>query len=48
MVIAANSLKSHTNSILGVTANIEIAAVNGVERSIGKAQRIRDYRPEKS
>lgn len=43
---AAANLKHAIKTLIGVTAAIDIADPNGVERSIGKAKRIRDLRPK--
>lgn len=41
---AARDLKHHIKTIIGISVEIEIARTGGVERSIGKAKRIRDLR----
>ena len=41
---AAKSLKHHVKTMIGITVAIDIVAPNGVERSGGKARRIRDLR----
>ena len=43
---AAAALKQAIKTLIGVSATIEVAPPNGVERSIGKARRIRDLRPK--
>jgi phenylacetate-CoA ligase len=43
---ASDSLKNAIKTLIGVSTAIEIAAPNGVERSMGKAKRVRDLRPK--
>ncbi len=43
---AAAALKHRIKTMIGVSAAIEIVDPNGVERSLGKARRIRDFRPK--
>jgi phenylacetate-CoA ligase len=43
---AANELKHHVKTMIGVSAAIEIAPEGAVERSAGKAKRVRDLRPK--
>jgi phenylacetate-CoA ligase len=42
---AEKALRHHVKSLIGVTTAIEIVGVGAVERSVGKARRIRDLRP---
>ncbi|MFZ5615706.1 MAG: phenylacetate--CoA ligase PaaK [Pseudomonadota bacterium] len=41
---AEKALRHHVKSLIGISTAIEIAPVGGVERSLGKARRIRDLR----
>ena len=41
---AAQALKHHIKTLIGVSATIEVAEPGGIARSAGKAQRIRDLR----
>jgi phenylacetate-CoA ligase len=43
---AAKELKLHVKTMIGVSAAVEIAAPGAVERSVGKAKRVRDLRPK--
>jgi phenylacetate-CoA ligase len=40
-----NSLKLRVKTLIGISAVVEIVSPGGVERSIGKAKRVRDLRP---
>ena len=44
---AAVSLKQRIKTIIGISSAVEIARAGGVERSLGKAKRIRDLRNNK-
>jgi phenylacetate-CoA ligase len=43
---AAKELKHHVKTMIGVSAAIEIVPAGAVERSAGKAKRVRDLRPK--
>jgi len=43
---AAHELAHHIKSYIGVSAQIRIVEVNGIERSVGKAKRVIDRRPK--
>jgi phenylacetate-CoA ligase len=43
---AAKELKHHVKTMIGVSAAIKIVPAGGVERSAGKARRVRDLRPK--
>ncbi|HBS32153.1 MAG TPA: phenylacetate--CoA ligase [Parvularcula sp.] len=45
---AAKELKHHIKTMIGVSAAIDIAPEGAVERSAGKAKRVRDLRPKAS
>jgi phenylacetate-CoA ligase len=42
---AARALAERVKTLIGVSAKVEIAPAGGVERSAGKARRVRDLRP---
>ncbi|NYZ14999.1 phenylacetate--CoA ligase [Azospirillum sp. RWY-5-1] len=42
----ASQLQHRIKSFIGITADIEIVEPGGIERSIGKAKRVRDLRPK--
>jgi phenylacetate-CoA ligase len=44
--VAAKSLRHHVKTMIGISTAIDVVAPNGVERSAGKAKRIRDLRPK--
>jgi phenylacetate-CoA ligase len=44
---AAKSLKHHIKTMIGISVAVDVAAAGGVERSLGKAKRIRDLRGAK-
>ena len=44
---AATGLKQRIKTIIGISSAVEIARAGGVERSLGKAKRIRDLRNNK-
>jgi phenylacetate-CoA ligase len=41
---ATTALAYDIKAFIGVTAHIELRAVNGIERSVGKARRVVDQR----
>jgi phenylacetate-CoA ligase len=41
---AAKALRHHIKTMIGVSVAVDVAPPNGVERSLGKAKRIRDLR----
>ena len=41
---AGHKLKQRIKTVIGISTAVEVAAPNGVERSLGKAKRIRDLR----
>ena len=43
---AAEELKHHVKTMIGVSAAIEVVPAGAVERSAGKARRVRDLRPK--
>lgn len=43
---AAAELAKHIKNVVGVTANVDVAETGAVERSLGKAKRVVDNRPE--
>ncbi|MDZ7628143.1 MAG: phenylacetate--CoA ligase PaaK [Parvularculaceae bacterium] len=43
---AATALKHHVKTMIGVSAAVEAVTTGGVERSAGKARRVRDLRPK--
>jgi phenylacetate-CoA ligase len=43
---AAHELAHHIKSYVGITAQIRVVEVNGIERSVGKAKRVIDRRPK--
>jgi len=44
LIEAQNSLKHHIKTMIGISTAIDIVAPGGVDRSAGKAQRIKDLR----
>ncbi len=44
---AARELRHHIKTMIGISTMVEIVKPGGVERSLGKANRIRDLRPNK-
>ena len=43
----AHDLQHHIKSFIGITARIEVVDVGSIERSLGKARRVIDKRPQK-
>ncbi|WP_313953697.1 phenylacetate--CoA ligase PaaK [Accumulibacter sp.] len=41
----ANALRHHIKSFIGITAQVRIVDIGGIERSLGKARRVIDKRP---
>jgi phenylacetate-CoA ligase len=46
VVAASNGLRHHIKTMIGVSVAVDILPPGGVERSGGKAKRIRDLRPK--
>ncbi|WP_035692487.1 phenylacetate--CoA ligase PaaK [Azospirillum halopraeferens] len=42
----AGALKHHIKSLIGISTRVEICAPGSIERSVGKAKRVRDLRPK--